>query len=719
MAKAYLIDTTKCVGCRSCQVSCKQWNDLPAEKTELKPQNLGLQNPTTLSAKTFTVVTYHEVADSGAPGGLKYVFAKRQCMHCNDPACASACPTTAMHKTREGMVVYDDTKCIGCRYCMLACPFGVPTVQWDSLTPKIRKCTGCYDRVSAGDVPACVKSCPTGAVSYGDRDQLIALGKKRIKDNPAQYVDHVYGEQEAGGTSALYLASVPFEQMGLQPVGFESFARPSLVALEAVTPTAVGMGALLGSFAYAIYQRKLQMAKQGISSEEIAREFAPMQPAEPVRPQPQAEERTQFAPLGQKFWTPFNRVLLVLMSLGAISYLLRFALGLGTVTNLSDTHAWGLWITLNLIDIAGAAGTFALAALIYIFRREDLYPLGRSAVLLGFLTYTSVAITLMADVGLPWHVWQLLVQRPAHSAMFEVSWCVSLYVTILAFEFLPIPFGALGLQRGLEVWRKYSNLYVVLAVTAFAYLMSHKLVWTVLAFAVFAVLAWVFRPRQGEQPVPILLALAGAIFSTLHQSSLGTLFLLMSDKLSHLWWSPILPVNFFLSALAGGTALVVITEIWIARSYRRVLPMPQLSLLGKISFWALAAFEAVRLGDLIQRGQLPAEIRGANGVLFLTELLLGGVLPLALLSSERMRLRSSSLGFGAFFTLAGVIFDRMNVVVLGMDLQGPMPQIAPAPYTPSIFEWAMAMGAGAATIFVFGYAARRLPILTKEQTAGD
>jgi len=717
MGKAFLVDTTKCVGCRSCQVSCKQWNDLPAEKTEIKPLNIGLQNPTTLSAKTFTVVTYHEVTDSAAPGGLKYVFAKRQCMHCNDPACVSACPTTAMHKTKEGAVVYDDTKCIGCRYCMVACPFGVPTVQWDSLAPRIRKCTGCYDRVSAGDVPACVKSCPTRAVTYGERDQLIALGRKRIKDNPDHYVDHIYGEQEAGGTGALYLSSVPFEEIGLQVVGFDSFARPSIRALEAVTPTAVGMGALLGSVAYAVYQRKLQVAKE--SSEKTDQAFAPSLPAQVARPQRKLEEHTDFAPLGEKFWTSFNKVLLILMSLGAISYLLRFALGLGAITNLSDTHAWGLWIMLNLIDIAGAAGTFAVAALIYILRREDLYPLGRSAVLLGFLTYTSVAITLMADVGLPWHVWQLLVQTPAHSAMFEVSWCISLYVTILAFEFLPIPFGALGLQRSLELWRKYSNLYVVLAVTVFAYLMSHTLAWTVLAFAVFAFLAWVFRPREGEQPVPVMLALAGVIFSTLHQSSLGTLFLLMSDKLSHLWWSPILPVNFFLSALAGGTALLVITEIWIANAYRRALPMPQLSLLGKISFWALAAFEVVRVMDLIQRGQLPAAIRGTSGALFVTEVLLGGVLPLALLSSERMRRRPVTLGFGVFFTLAGVIFDRMNVVVLGMDLKGPMPQIAPAHYAPSIFEWTMAMGASAATIFVFGYAARRLPILTKEQAAGD
>ena len=182
MPKAILIDTTKCIGCRSCQVSCKEWNDLPGEITTVPRDGLGLQNPVTVSSKTLTLVTYHEVAEEGAPGDLKYVFAKRQCMHCDDPACASACPVTALHKTAEGPVVYDSERCIGCRYCAWACPFGAPTAQWDSLAPKIRKCTMCYDRIkqpapatwndraltieeqkrfSENEAsPACVKQCP-------------------------------------------------------------------------------------------------------------------------------------------------------------------------------------------------------------------------------------------------------------------------------------------------------------------------------------------------------------------------------------------------------------------------------------------------------------------------------------------------------------------------------------------------------------------------------
>ena len=221
MAKAYLIDTTKCVGCRSCQVSCKQWKNLPAEKTALQPQDRGLQNPTVLSAKTFTVVTYSEVADDRAPGGLKYIFAKRQCMHCNDPSCVTACPVTALHKTREGAVAYESEKCIGCRYCVMACPFNVPTAEWDSRAPKIRKCDMCYDRISGGGVPACVKACPSEAMTYGDRDQLIAMAKKRIAASPGKYVNRIYGEKEAGGTGVLYMSSVPFEQIGFPEVGTE------------------------------------------------------------------------------------------------------------------------------------------------------------------------------------------------------------------------------------------------------------------------------------------------------------------------------------------------------------------------------------------------------------------------------------------------------------------------------------------------------------------
>src|SRR6185436_14597447 len=159
------------------------------------------------------------------------------------------------------------------------------------------------------------------------------------------------------------------------------------------------------------------------------------------------EPHFEFAPLRLKFWTPANVALALLMAFGAFSFVARFLLGLGGSTHLSNTWGWGLWIVFDLVWIALAAGAFATAGIIYVFRRKDLYSLGRSAVLIGLLSYSFVTVTLVADLGLPWHFYQLGLRSPEHSAMFEVSWCVGLYVTILLLEFLPVPFEHWGYHR--------------------------------------------------------------------------------------------------------------------------------------------------------------------------------------------------------------------------------------------------------------------------------
>jgi formate dehydrogenase iron-sulfur subunit len=712
MSKATLVDTTKCIGCRSCQVSCKQWNDLAATKTELQAGKLGLQNPTTLSAKTLTLVTSTEIDDPKAPGGIRHVFTKRNCMHCDDPACASACPVTALHKTKDGPVVYDADKCLGCRYCMWACPFGAPTADWDSLAPKIHKCTLCAEResqpppderngykltaadkerwVAQQQVPTCVRQCPAGALTFGDRDKLVAEAHKRIKDHPGRYVDHVYGEKEAGGTAMLYLASVPFEAIGMADVGTRSYPDRSVTALSAVPPAVLAVGALLGG-TYAIRRRKQEAA-------------------------PAAEEHhPHFAPVKQRLLTPGNLLLLAVMLFGVVSFVLRFVKGLGGATNLSDTYAWGLWIVFDLVWIAVAAGAFATAGLIYVLQRKDLYSIGRGAVLMGLLSYSFVTVTLLADLGLPWHFWQLGVQAPKHSAMFEVSWCVGLYVTILAFEFFPVPFERWGMQRLMELWRRFSPIYVVLAVTLFVYLMSRNLVYTGVALVVFGVLATALRQKPGEKPVPIMLAIAAVTFSTMHQSSLGSLFLLMPDKLSPLWWSPIIPILFFLSSIAAGIALVLLIEMWVARSLKRSLRLEQLGALSRVAFLALLVYMAVRIGDLVVRGQLATAFGGPKSGLLLAEIGLGGLLPLILLASARLRARPGVLGLGAFLALGGVVFNRMCCVILAMNLKGPTPQIAPAPYTPSIYEWGVSLGLIAATVFLFRWGASAMPVLPVDE----
>ena len=431
------------------------------------------------------------------------------------------------------------------------------------------------------------------------------------------------------------------------------------------------------------------------------------------------EHHVEFAPVEKKLWTPANLLLAALVAFGGISFLARFALGLGGSTHLSDTYAWGLWIVFDLVWIAVAAGAFATAGLIYVFRRKDLYGIGRGAVLMGLLSYTFVTVTLLADLGLPWHFWQLGVQAPKHSAMFEVSWCVGLYVTVLAFEFLPVPLERWGLGRALTWWRRYNGAYVALAVTLFVWLMSRSVVYAAVAFAVFAFLAWTFRTREGEKPVPVMLAIAAVTLSTMHQSSLGSLFLLMPDKLDALWWSPVMPVYFFVSSIAAGTALVVLVEMWIAKAWRRTLRLPQLAAMGQVAFWALLAYEALRLGDVAVRGRLATAFSGPKGGLFLAEILLGGLLPLVLLGSAKLRARKETLFLGALLATLGVVFNRTNVVIFAMTLTGPMPQTAPQAYFPSVFEWGVSVGLVAATILLFGIGARLMPVLPKDEAANE
>src|SRR5215471_17116998 len=238
--KTTLIDITNCIGCRACQVACKQWNDREGEETALNAQ-LGFQNPATLSAKTYTLISFHEMENPQKPSGLDAAYVMRRCFHCLEPGCVSACPTTALYRQPDGPVSYDAAKCIGCRYCMLACPWDVPTAEWDKLAPKIEKCTHCADRVSQPApiafngqpapkeetqrfldtiaTPACVKACPADALRYGTRDEMLALAHKRIADRPDKYVDHIYGEKELGGTSVVYLSAVPFEKLGFPTYG--------------------------------------------------------------------------------------------------------------------------------------------------------------------------------------------------------------------------------------------------------------------------------------------------------------------------------------------------------------------------------------------------------------------------------------------------------------------------------------------------------------------
>lgn len=244
MSKSILIDTTRCIGCGACVGACKETNGLPPAPSD-KLINL------TLSDTTFNVVESH-----GS------VFIRRFCMHCGDPTCASVCPVGAFQKTAAGPVIYKEDRCIGCRYCMMACPFGIPRYEWGKIwSPRVRKCNMCAPRQARGLQPACTEVCPVQAGVFGEREDLLKEAESRIHQEPKKYVPHIYGREEVGGTSVLYLSAVPFEALGL-PVDLPHDAIPNYTyrVLSKLPRLVAATGVLLGGI-YWLTNRREEVAK--------------------------------------------------------------------------------------------------------------------------------------------------------------------------------------------------------------------------------------------------------------------------------------------------------------------------------------------------------------------------------------------------------------------------------------------------------------------------
>lgn len=211
-----LVDLTRCVGCRKCEEACSEVSGLPTPERS-NCQCTVFDNKRRPDDKAYTVVNRYFTGKLDSFDKPVPTYAKVQCMHCQDPACVSACIVGALTKDDTGAVSYNAAKCIGCRYCMVACPFEIPAYEYhDPITPKVMKCTFCHDRISKeGGLPGCATICPTEALTFGKRKTLLNVARKRLKENPGIYIDHVYGENEVGGTSWLYISSVPFEKVNL------------------------------------------------------------------------------------------------------------------------------------------------------------------------------------------------------------------------------------------------------------------------------------------------------------------------------------------------------------------------------------------------------------------------------------------------------------------------------------------------------------------------
>lgn len=244
LAYGMLVDLTLCIGCRACVYACQEANGWSGDP---EGQELAGDRWTAVrEVKAEREAQADGDVNAGAAGGeTRYV--RTECFHCLIPSCAEACIVGALRKTPEGPVVYDAAKCIGCRYCMIACPFGVPRYQWDSQWPLVAKCTFCAERLARGQQPACAEACPTGATTFGRRSELVAEARHRIEQNPGRYAPHIYGLEEAGGTSWLFLSDVAFEQLGFPTVGSQPPAQRTRAWMRLVPGLAVGMVGFLAA----------------------------------------------------------------------------------------------------------------------------------------------------------------------------------------------------------------------------------------------------------------------------------------------------------------------------------------------------------------------------------------------------------------------------------------------------------------------------------------
>ena len=253
-----LHDTTLCVGCRSCEVACAEVNGLPPVETPIDDKQIFDTTRRTTETSLTVVNKYVEATDDHPP-----VYRKLQCMHCNEPCCATVCLVHAFEKTPEGPVVYHPELCMGCRYCVMACPYYALSYEYeDPLTPKVMRCTMCYDRIKEGKLPGCAEACPMGAITFGKRDELIQIARERIRKNPDRYNNQVFGEHELGGTSWIILAGEPFGDLGLDE-GMTTEPLPSIAtSYLGVVPLVVTIypGLLMGMYAFS--QRQKQVAKE-------------------------------------------------------------------------------------------------------------------------------------------------------------------------------------------------------------------------------------------------------------------------------------------------------------------------------------------------------------------------------------------------------------------------------------------------------------------------
>lgn len=360
------------------------------------------------------------------------------------------------------------------------------------------------------------------------------------------------------------------------------------------------------------------------------------------------------------FW---DVIFVLILAAGAWATIVRFTQGLGASTNLTDQFPWGIWIGFDILCGVGlAAGGFTMAATVHLFNIRRMKPVARPSILTAFLGYLLVVGALMFDLGQPWRVWHPLVMWNPHSVMFEVGWCVTLYTTVLALEFSPIVFERLRWDWALKI----------------------------------------------VNVVMLPLVVLGVILSFLHQSSLGTLFLIVPNKLYPLWYSPLLPLFFLLSAMGVGCAMVIFESFLSRRAFGHHLKLDVLVDLGRVSLVILIVYGLLRFLDLKDRHAFGyISMATTEGRMFLLEIGLGLLAPIAVLGVPRWRNTGNGLFLGAVLIVLGFILNRLNVSTTGM-VRG-----LGVEYFPSWMEIAVTMSVVAVGFFLFRQAVKHLPIFSE------
>ena len=320
------------------------------------------------------------------------------------------------------------------------------------------------------------------------------------------------------------------------------------------------------------------------------------------------------------FW---RVVLAIVLIAGAYATIIRFFRGLGASTNLTDAFPWGLWIGFDVMcGVMLAAGGFTLTSAVYLFNLKNFKPIVRPAVLTAFLGYLLVVVALLFDLGRGYRIWHPLVMWNPRSVMFEVAWCVTLYTTVLSLEFAGVALERFQLNKLLRV----------------------------------------------QKILLVPLVIAGVMLSTLHQSSLGSLYLIVPNKLHPFWYTPILPLLFFLSALCVGLAMTIFESSMSAKHFGKQLELPLIQALGRALLVMVGVYTVVRFQDLLHRGALALLANGGwETILLLVELLLGSALPIILLLIPRVRESPKGLYLAAVLCLLGFVTNRMNVAITGME----------------------------------------------------